>query len=83
VVDELHVVPETAAAIAALGQGSLERQLATGDSLDGKAWAAVAAGSIVVSLGAVGNTNSILLTLAAVAYLGVAWSAIRTVRPRR
>ena len=78
-----RVMPDTAAAIAELGRAALDRHLTTGELLDGKAWAAVAAGSVVAGLGAVASTNRVLLVFAPIAYGVVAWSAVCTVRPRQ
>lgn len=68
--------------IARLGLETLERQLATGDAIDGKAWQALAAASVVIGLGAIGAVDDALLAVAAAAYALVAACALMAVRPR-
>lgn len=82
-VAETTPTPEVTARLADLAVATLDRHFNTCDTLDAKAWQALAAGSIVVGLAVAGQLTGWQLAFVVPSYLTVIVGSLLCVRPRR
>lgn len=82
-VNDTRPTPEVTARLADLAVTTLNRHFNTCDTLDAKAWQAMAAGSIVGGLAVAGQLTGWQLALVIPSYLAVVVGALGCVRPRK